>query len=150
MSFIILIIISFIAYRIVRMLCITADYACIVRLSSAEFARICDNLSEFGETMWITCTMDGIFLSTSCGVSAANFKFVSTVSISEEEDAVCMEMREPITMKFDCRLLTASTKAIPLAAQVQLSLAANVPLVVEYEVKNFGHIRYYLTPESSE
>lgn len=35
------------------------DYACIVRMPSLEFARICRDLSQFGESMVICCTKEG-------------------------------------------------------------------------------------------
>lgn len=35
------------------------NYACIVRMPSMEFARICRDLSQFGESMVIACTKEG-------------------------------------------------------------------------------------------
>lgn len=35
------------------------DYACIVRMPSMEFARICRDLSQFGESVVIACTKEG-------------------------------------------------------------------------------------------
>lgn len=36
------------------------DYSCIVRLPSMEFARICRDLSQFGESVVIACTKEGM------------------------------------------------------------------------------------------
>lgn len=35
------------------------EYACIVRMPSMEFARICRDLSQFGESVVISCTKEG-------------------------------------------------------------------------------------------
>lgn len=35
------------------------NYACIVRMPAMEFARICRDLSQFGESMLIGCTKEG-------------------------------------------------------------------------------------------
>ncbi|KAI8428678.1 hypothetical protein MSG28_007400 [Choristoneura fumiferana] len=35
------------------------EYSCTIRLPSAEFARICRDLSQFGESMVISCTKEG-------------------------------------------------------------------------------------------
>lgn len=35
------------------------NYACIVRMPSMEFARICRDVSQFGESMVIACTQEG-------------------------------------------------------------------------------------------
>lgn len=35
------------------------NYACIVRMPSMEFARICRDLLQFGESVVIACTKEG-------------------------------------------------------------------------------------------
>lgn len=76
-------------------------------------------------------------------------------------------MQEPVVLTFACRYLNSFTKASPLSPQVkihcpftflfyfillfyfqvQLSMSADVPLVVEYRIQDLGHIRYYLAPK---
>lgn len=56
-------------------------------------------------------------------------------------------MQEPVTLTFACRYLNSFTKASPLSGQVQLSMSADVPLVVEYKITELGHIRYYMAPK---
>lgn len=70
-----------------------------------------------------------------------------SASVDKPEEAVIIEMQEPVTLTFACRYLNSFTKASPLSAQVQLSMSADVPLVVEYAVQDYGHIRYYLAPK---
>lgn len=123
------------------------DYACIVRMPSLEFARICRDLSQFGESVVISCTKEGVKFSASGDVGSANVKLAQTSSVDKEEEAVIIEMQEPVTLTFACRYLNSFTKASPLSAQVQLSMSADVPLVVEYKVQDYGHIRYYLAPK---
>lgn len=123
------------------------DYACIVRMPSMEFARICRDLSQFGESVVIACTKEGVKFSASGDVGAANVKLAQTSTIDKEEEAVIIEMQEPVVLTFACRYLNSFTKATPLSTQVQLSMSAEVPLVVEYKVQDYGHIRYYLAPK---
>lgn len=89
----------------------------------------------------------GVKFSASGDVGAANVKLAQTSSIDKEEEAVIIEMQEPVTLTFACRYLNSFTKATPLSTQVQLSMSADVPLVVEYKVQDYGHIRYYLAPK---
>lgn len=123
------------------------DYACVVRLPAAEFARICRDLSQFGESVIITCTKDGVKFSASGDAGSANIKLSQTTNVEKEEEAVVIEMQEPVTLTFATRYLNSFTKATPLSAQVQLSMSADVPLVVEYRIHELGHIRYYLAPK---
>jgi len=41
------------------------DYACIITMGSGEFARICRDLSQFGESVTISCTKEGVQFGTS-------------------------------------------------------------------------------------
>lgn len=45
------------------------DYACIVRMPSMEFARICRDLSQFGESVIISCTKEGNSIKCSCQIN---------------------------------------------------------------------------------
>ncbi|KOB75578.1 Proliferating cell nuclear antigen [Operophtera brumata] len=99
------------------------EYSCTIRMPSGEFARICRDLSQFGESMVISCTKEA-----TGDIGSANIKLAQTASIDKEEEAVVIEMEEP----------------------VQLSMSADVPLVVEYRIPDIGHIRYYLAPKIEE
>lgn len=123
------------------------EYSCVVRMPSMEFARICRDLAQFGESVVICCTKEGVKFSASGDVGSANVKLAQTSNVDKEEDAVTIEMQEPVTLTFACRYLNAFTKATPLTNQVQLSMSADVPLVVEYRIPDLGHIRYYLAPK---
>ncbi|XP_026473477.1 proliferating cell nuclear antigen [Ctenocephalides felis] len=123
------------------------DYACIVRMPSQEFARICRDLSQFGESVVISCTKEGVKFSASGDIGSANIKLAQNSSVDKEEEAVTIEMQEPVSLTFACKYLNSFTKATPLSGQVQLSMSADVPLVVEYRIQDIGHIRYYLAPK---
>ena len=41
-------------------------------------------------------------------------------------------------------------KAYSLSNQVKLSMAAETPLVVEYEVEQLGTLKYYLAPKITD
>uniref|UniRef100_A0A1B6DFU3 DNA sliding clamp PCNA n=1 Tax=Clastoptera arizonana TaxID=38151 RepID=A0A1B6DFU3_9HEMI len=123
------------------------DYSCIIKMPSIEFARIVKDLAQFGETIFIACSKEGVKFSTTGDIGAANVKLAQTANADKEEEAVIIEMQEPVTLSFACRYLISFTKATPLSAQVQLSMSADVPLVVEYKIGEVGYIRYYLAPK---
>jgi len=123
------------------------DFSCIIRMPSGEFARICRDLAQFGESMVISCTKEGVKFSSSGDIGSANIKLAQNSNFDKEEEAVTIEMQEPVTLTFACQYLNSFTKATPLSPTVQLSMSENVPLVVEYTVPELGHIRYYLAPK---
>lgn len=77
----------------------------------------------------------------------ANVKLAQTADADNEEEAVIVNMQEPVKLTFSCRYLNCFVKAGPLCNQVQLSMSDDVPLVCEYKIGDIGHIRYYLAPK---
>lgn len=78
---------------------------------------------------------------------SATVKLAQTADADNEEEAVVVNMQEPVKLTFSCRYLNCFIKAGPLCAQVQLSMSNDVPLVCEYKIGDIGHIRYYLAPK---
>lgn len=104
------------------------DYSVIIKLPSAEFQRICRDLSQIGDSVQITCTKDGVRFSASGDLGTGNVKLSQTANVDKEEEAVIIEMQEAVSLTFALRYLNSFTKATPLSAQVQLSMSADVPL----------------------
>lgn len=87
-------------------------------MPSGEFARICRDLTQFGESMVISCTKDGVKFSAAGDIGSANIKLAQTASIDKEDEAVTIEMQEPVSLTFACQYLNSFTKATPLSGQV--------------------------------
>merc|ERR1712066_623801 len=121
------------------------DYAAVIKMPAGEFARVVRDLSQFGESVVISCTKEGVKFSAAGDIGVGNIKLAQTANVDKE--AVSIEMQEPVTLTFATRYLNMFTKASCLAPQVSLSMSPDVPLVVEYNIADFGHIRYYLAPK---
>merc|ERR1712179_670693 len=123
------------------------DYAAVIKMPAGEFQRVVRDLSQFGESVVISCTKEGVKFSAAGDIGVGNIKLAQTANVDKEEEAVTIEMQEPVTLTFACRYLNMFTKASCLAPQVTLSMSPDVPLVVEYNIGEIGHIRYYLAPK---
>merc|ERR1712198_622552 len=111
------------------------DYACVIKMPAGEFARVVRDLSQFGESVIISCTKEGVKFS-----AAGDIELAQTANVDKEDEAVSIEMQEPVTLTFATRYLNMFTKASCLAPQVSLSMSPDVPLVVEYNIGDIGHI----------
>merc|ERR1712121_483541 len=123
------------------------DYCCVIKMPSGEFARVVRDLSQFGESVVIACTKEGVKFSAAGDIGQGNIKLAQTANVDKDEEAVIIEMQEPVTLTFATRYLNMFTKASCLAPQVSLSMSPDVPLVVEYNIGEIGHVRYYLAPK---
>lgn len=87
-------------------------------MPSVEFARICRDMAQFGESVVISCTKEGVKFSAAGDIGSANIKLAQTASVDKEEEAVVIEMQEPVTLTFACQYLNSFTKATSLSPQV--------------------------------
>jgi len=60
-----------------------------------------------------------------------NIKLAQSANVDKEEEAVTIEMQEPVVLTFALRYLNFFTKATPLSPQVCLSMSADVPLGIK-------------------
>jgi len=126
------------------------DYACVVKMPSNEFARIVRDLSQFGESIAISCSKQGVKFSSTGDIGTGNVKLAQGSSADSDENIV-IELQEPVTLTFASRYLSSFAKAAGLSEKVTLSMSQDVPLVVEFKVgsgdNELGYIRYYLAPK---
>jgi len=123
------------------------DYCCVIKMPSAEFQRICRDLSQIGESIVVCCTKEGVKFSASGDLGTGNIKLAQTANVDKEEEAVIIDMTEPVTLTFALQYLNFFTKATPLSSRVTLSMSPDVPLVTEYKIGDMGYVRYYLAPK---
>lgn len=120
-----------------------------VKMPSAEFARICRDLSSIGDTVTISVSKEGINFTTEGDVGQANITCRQNTSV-DKDDQTTVDFIEPVTLTFALRYLNSFTKATPLAPTVQLRLSKQLPLTVQYLIADIGYVCYYLAPKIDE
>jgi proliferating cell nuclear antigen len=126
------------------------SYKCNVRMPSAEFQRIIRDLGVLGDTCTITVTKEGIRFSTNGDLGRGNIMLKQHTSVDKEEDAVVIDMQEPVELNFALRYLTLFTKGTSLGPTVCVSMSPDVPIVVQYPIENMGSVSFYLAPKIDE
>merc|ERR1711935_992591 len=122
------------------------EYAATVKMPSAEFARICRDLSSIGDTVTISVSKDGVKFATTGDIGQANITCRQNTSADKDNQTV-IDLQEPVTLTFALRYLNSFTKATPLAPMVQLQMSKELPVVVQYLIADMGYVRYYLAPK---
>lgn len=131
------------------------SYSVQIKMPSYKFQRICKDLAGIGDAVTISCAKDCVRFAANGDLGSGTVKLNQTASADKPEEAVTVRMSEPICLSFAVKYLNHFAKATPLSKQVSLSLAPDVPLVVEYAIvddddSDVGHIRYYLAPKIEE
>ena len=123
------------------------DYDAIIKMPSVEFQRVVRDLSQFGDSVVVSTTKDGVHFSVKGDLGNGNIKLAQTANVEKDDEAVIIEIQEPVTLTFAFRYLNMFTKATSLTSQVILSMSPDIPLMVEYNIGKLGYIRYYLAPK---
>jgi len=126
------------------------DYSCTIRMPSAEFARICRDMALIGDALTISVTKGSASFTAKGDLGSGAVRLTPTANADKPEDAVEIELNDPVCATFALKYLAFFAKATPLAQQVSISLSSDVPIVVEYKVEEMGYIRYYLAPKIDE
>merc|ERR1719401_3208315 len=127
------------------------QYKVVARLPSAEFLKVCRDLKEFGETMQIQASKDGIRFSVQGDVGTGNV-VLKPREADKPEDRVSLTVHEAVTATFALRYLVTFAKAAPLSSSVELGLGPDSPLSVKYELDKAdnGYMQFYLAPKIDE
>merc|ERR1711972_230655 len=126
-------------------------YKVTAKLPSSEFQRICRDLKEFGETMQVKASKEGITFSVQGDVGAGNVMLKPRES-EKLEEKVMLAVHEPVTATFALRYLVNFAKAAPLCGAVELGLGPDAPLLVKYDLEKTdnGYMQFYLAPKIDE
>merc|ERR1711998_16287 len=97
------------------------QYKVVAKLPSQEFLRICRDLKEFGETMVVNASKEGIRFSVQGDIGTGNVLLKPRES-EKAEERVSLTVHEPVIATFALRYLTNFAKASPLCGTVELGL----------------------------
>lgn len=145
------------------------EYNASITMSANEFSKICRDLTILGDTVKknkkkvfvvitdslffcskvvISATKEGVKFSVKGDLGAGNILVKQGGAVADDPaSGTVIELTEPVSLTFALRYLNFFTKATSLSDQVKLSMSPDVPLVVEYKMKDLGYIRYYLAPK---
>merc|ERR1711959_488743 len=77
-------------------------YKCVIKLPSAEFLKIVKDLKEFGETMQVSASKDGIKFSVQGDLGSGHVMLKPRDS-DKLEEKVSVTVHEPVTASFALR-----------------------------------------------
>lgn len=71
-------------------------------MPSNDFARIVRDLSQFGESIAIACTKQGVKFSSTGDIGTGNIKLAQNSS-ADSDDTISIDLQEPVTLTFASR-----------------------------------------------
>merc|ERR1711957_263143 len=126
-------------------------YKVVAKMPSSEFQKICRDLKEFGETMQMSASKEGLKFSVAGDLGPGSVMLKPRES-EKPEEKVQLTVQEPVTANFALRYLANFSKAAPLCGTVEIGLGPDAPLLVKYVLDNVdnGYMQFYLAPKIDE
>ncbi|KAJ0020673.1 hypothetical protein Pint_32617 [Pistacia integerrima] len=115
------------------------EYNAIIRMPSAEFAKICKDLAGIGDSVVISVTKQGAKFYTNGDIGAAAIVIRQNTT---PEEATIIKVKEAVSLTFALRFMNSFTKATPLSDTVTISLSSDLPVEVEYKIEGFKLHQY--------
>lgn len=122
-------------------------YNATVQMPATEFQRIVRDLQVLGDACTISVNKEGVRFSVNGTIGSGNILLRANSAVEKDEDAVNIEMEEPVELNFALRYLNFFTKATSLSKTVILSMSPGVPIMVEYPIDEVGSMKFYLAPK---
>ena len=119
-----------------------------VVMASAEFSRICRELTQVTDTLNIGVDKEALKLAVSGDLGAGSITIRANDS-DKAEEKLLLRASEPISMAFALRYLNLFNKAASLSEEVQICMSPEVPIVMKFAF-DLGSLKYYLAPKISE
>jgi len=126
------------------------EYKASVTFSSAEFSRICRELNQISDTVTIDVTKESVHFGVVSQEVGKGSVTLRANDSEKPEDQVLLEVEDPVSLGFALRYLNLFNKSAALSSTVNLSLSPEVPLVVSFEIKELGSLKFYLAPKISD
>ena len=118
-------------------------------MNSSEFSKLCKELYALSETVEFEISSTFVKFSVEGEIGSGSIK-IQTGGTGDEAATTDCKPEETVKLSFALRYLNLFNKAYSLSNQVKLSMAAETPLVVEYEVEQLGTLKYYLAPKITD
>merc|ERR1712141_703108 len=123
------------------------EYQATFSMPSAEFTKIIKDLLIIGESVTIDVKKSGVTFSAEGEIGKSQVHLEKGEAIGDSDESFDLQVNDPIELSFATQYLKKFTAAGPLARDVTVALSADVPMVIAYEVEEFGHLKYFLAPK---
>jgi len=124
-------------------------YTSEISMNSFDFTKLCRELHQLSETVTIEASLSYVKFSIDGEVGSGTIE-IQTNDNPAAREAESNPKFDKVSLSFALRYLNMFNKASTLCNYVKLMLAAETPLVVEYEIESLGTLKYYLAPKINE
>lgn len=121
------------------------EYSCIFKMPSKDFQKEIDHVEAFGECCSITVDDQTVSIETNGDIGSTH----EILSFSNDTVQL-IHFQETVCASFSLRYLKLFCKASAISSTVTISMAKELPMKVEFTIKDNGKLCFYLAPKLEE
>ena len=125
------------------------EYPSYIKLSSADFVSLCRDFTQLSNTVKITVSDETAVFAID-GKAGAGKITMKNNEAERIEDQVTVVSGKKVSCSFGLQYLNSFAKASALSNIVTLNLSPEFPLMIEYEIKDVGYVKFYLAPKMED
>uniref|UniRef100_A0A914CTG2 DNA sliding clamp PCNA n=1 Tax=Acrobeloides nanus TaxID=290746 RepID=A0A914CTG2_9BILA len=115
------------------------EYSAIIEMPSSEFQKTCRDLAMFSDSIVITATKGGVTFKSHGDTGGSTLVYNSSSSADDDDSGkIFFEVKEPVNVTFSIKYLNQFAKAASLSNRVRLSICSDVPIAIEYNIKDIA------------
>lgn len=122
------------------------EYDVDIAMPSAEFQRICRDMSVLSESVSIEVTKDGVRFTAEGDIGAGSIHLKPTTNLEDESKSVTISVKEPVKLSFNLKYLLFTCKSGSLAQVVNLHMTPDIPILIKYKLPA-GYVQFFLAPK---
>lgn len=128
------------------------DPTAVVNLSSTEFQKITRDLGAIGESITFDITKESIRFTVEGEVGTGNviLKPTNAVDMRDNDCGTSLSVQKPLKLTLSSKYINMITKASCFSPGITLHLAEGAPVLFEFKIADFGHLRFWLAPKIGE
>jgi proliferating cell nuclear antigen PCNA len=121
------------------------DYQVDIEMNSKKFKSVIDELSNFNETLDITCDETELVLESSS--SEGNMKVVIHI---DDIELLAVEEGKKVKASFGIKYIAQMCQFYKLASACAIYITEDIPILLKYEVTHDCTMKFYLAPKISD
>ncbi|OIR56377.1 MAG: proliferating cell nuclear antigen [Amphiamblys sp. WSBS2006] len=123
-----------------------------ITLSASEFKKVCTDLASLGESVAISVDAEELVFTTDGEIGSGSVCLKKNEPGEKDQMPTTIECQKgkKIKQAFSLNYLAKFAKGTPFSDAVFLGIKEGAPIMVAYEQKDVGYVRFFLTPKYDE
>jgi proliferating cell nuclear antigen PCNA len=127
------------------------EYDVVIKMSFAEFQRICKCFGAFGDTLKIEASNAGVVFSQESDVGMCEVALMNEKSGEDKENGrgFEMEIKKDVSIRLTSKYFTVFGRS-GISSDVIVRLSSGMPALLSFPMNKVGYLNFFIAPKNDE